>query len=70
MNIQKRNEIKKIRLNIKQVLHYQVRQEKFFFSLRIREDIKQMRIKIISFCLTFFFRNKRNHVRVRNEYNT
>jgi len=30
MNIQKDNEIKKIGLNIKQVLHCQVRQEKFF----------------------------------------
>jgi len=46
MNIQKGNEIKKIGLNIKQVLHYQVRQEKIFFPLRIREDMKKMRRKI------------------------
>ena len=58
MNIQKGNEIKKIGLNIKQVLHYQVRQEKIFFPLRIREDMKKMRRKIMSFCLTFFFVTK------------
>jgi len=40
MNIQKGNEIKKIGLNIKQLLHYQVRQDKFF-SLRMREDMKK-----------------------------
>jgi len=49
-------------LNVKQIVHYQVRQEKItlFIYLIMRRKYEKMRIEILSLCLTFFLVTKEN----------
>ena len=59
MDIQKGNEIKKTGLNIKQLLHYQVRQDNFF-SFKIERRYENNEDRNNKFLFNFFlFNNKR-----------